>query len=148
MAASREALAVAASTSTPAGGTIDHSAYRRTPAGVLASAIDSGPCHSWSEPLFHLDLVSLDEVGVGLGQIDDALDQSDEIAKAASQDRDDDSQNTALDVAEDEAMNAQATYHDAEDTAHDALTVLREIRWGRHEFLRGYARTDNRQASR
>src|SRR5262245_989728 len=76
-----------------------------------------------SEPGFLPDHVLLVELLVGLGQVDDAFDQADDLTESAGHDRDDDADDTAGHVAEHEPVNPQAAKQNAKQAREHALVL-------------------------
>src|ERR1022692_1718898 len=85
------------------------------------------------EPAFFAGDVGGDKILVALRQINDAFDQSDEAARAASHDADDQLDDAFLGVAKIEFMNAQSAQQNAENAGHDFL--FRSWRFVAHRFL-------------
>lgn len=75
------------------------------------------------EPGFAFNLIRLDEFFVRLGQVDDAFDQTDDAARTAGHQRDDDAQHATTRVVKDESVDAKSTEHDAKHAGKDALAV-------------------------
>jgi hypothetical protein len=78
-----------------------------------------------SEPGFLLDLVGLHKLFVGLGQVDDALDKSDEATCATGEDRNHDPDDAAFGIPKDETVDAKSAQKYSQNTGYDFLAFYR-----------------------
>jgi hypothetical protein len=84
------------------------------------------------EPAFSAGDVNPDKILVALRKINDALDEADDAAEAASHHADDQLDDAFLGVAEVELVDAKAAQKNAEDASHNFL--FRARRFVAHSF--------------